>query len=268
MAAAWDAPVTHTSLRGQGQFTLPTDSLLRILHNTPLYSGKRNICLPGRRPMGWFLTIMRIAQLQQTALKAWRDIFREIENLGGVWRRLSKPEYWKCVMKKLRLACSGRIDSGAQIIVGANKYRLEKGIPIDNIEVNHVNTAVRLEQVKIWSVWKKAQINESRQSFGGKYQILMKTGKGNLTRLAVRTSYPVLPWAEFPDACEGFQLWDVINWYQNYIDVYSSAKVKIHELRTKTCELTKICKEGEPWSRVSWKLPRMGPGRTRQMVQK
>ena len=36
-----------------------------------------------------------------------------------------------------------RIDSGAQTIVGTNKYHLEKEDPIDILEVD--NTAVRLE---------------------------------------------------------------------------------------------------------------------------
>jgi methylmalonyl-CoA mutase len=93
-----------------------------------------------------------------------------------------------------------RIDSGEEIIVGLNRFRLEKEAPIDILAVD--NTAVRESQVK-----RLAELRASRDEAAvGKALTAItecvKTGKGNLLELAVEAAKLRATLGEISDACE------------------------------------------------------------------
>jgi methylmalonyl-CoA mutase len=93
-----------------------------------------------------------------------------------------------------------RIDSGQQIIVGTNKYRLEKEDPLETLEVD--NTAVRDAQLKRL---KKLRSERDQQACMESLDAITKcveTGEGNLLELAVNAAANRATLGEISNACE------------------------------------------------------------------
>ena len=104
----------------------------------------------------------------ELAHKAWEHI-QEIESLGGMAKAI-ETGVPKMRIEEAAARTQARIDSGAQTIVGTNRYRLEKEDPIDILEVD--NTAVRLEQIeKSEAFERRPQSSRSRQSFGSHHRM-------------------------------------------------------------------------------------------------
>ena len=127
-----------------------------------------------------------------------------------------------------------RIDSGAQTIVGTNKYRLDHEDPIDILEVD--NSAVRKEQEE-----GLAQLRASRDNAKVKETLdalteCVRTGEGNLLELAVECAKARCTLGEISDACE-----KVVGRYKAVIrtisGVYSSESKNDADF-AKACELT------------------------------
>ena len=79
-----------------------------------------------------------------------------------------------------------RIDSGNQIIVGVNRFRLEKEAPIDILEVD--NSAVRIQQI---ARLKELRANRNEADVQKSLDAITKcveTGEGNLLELAVEAA--------------------------------------------------------------------------------
>lgn len=76
-----------------------------------------------------------------------RKIIDEVEELGGMTQAIVGG------MPKMRIEESAarrqaKIDSGTEVIVGVNKYKLEKGTQENNFEVRKVdNSTVRQSQI-------------------------------------------------------------------------------------------------------------------------
>ena len=79
-----------------------------------------------------------------------------------------------------------RIDSGKDVIVGVNQYRLDKEEPIDILEVD--NSAVRQSQLDRLSKLKKerdaSKVKEALEAISN----CAKTGKGNLLELSIEAA--------------------------------------------------------------------------------
>jgi methylmalonyl-CoA mutase len=99
-----------------------------------------------------------------------------------------------------------RIDTGKQVIVGVNKYRLEHEDPIDILEVD--NTAVRKEQVeglkKLRAERDNAAVQEALDAITACVQEFKdgKKSKNNLLDLAVKAAALRATLGEISDACE------------------------------------------------------------------
>jgi methylmalonyl-CoA mutase len=93
-----------------------------------------------------------------------------------------------------------RIDSGAQTIIGVNKYRLEKEAPIDILEID--NTAVRNEQVETLKKVRTRRDEKKVQEALDALTECVKTGKGNLLELAVNAAHLDATLGEISMACE------------------------------------------------------------------
>jgi methylmalonyl-CoA mutase len=127
-----------------------------------------------------------------------------------------------------------RIDSGSQIIVGVNHYRLEKEAPIDILEVD--NTAVRVQQIE-----RLKQLRANRNDVEVKKSLAAitecaKTGNGNLLELAVEAAHLRASLGEISDACEA-----VAGRYKATIRTISgvySSETKNDASFIKACELT------------------------------
>ena len=131
----------HTNALDEA-IALPTDFSARIARNTQIYiQEETNVC---KNVDPWGGSYYVEALTNELAHRAWEHI-QEIESLGGMAKAI-ETGVPKMRIEEAAARTQARIDSGAQTIVGTNKYRLEKEDPIDILEVD--NTAVRLEQVE------------------------------------------------------------------------------------------------------------------------
>ena len=135
---------------------------------------------------------------QDMAEKAW-SIIEEVESMGGMTKAVesgwAKLKIEECAAEK-----QANIDSGKDVIVGVNKYRLEKEEPMDIRDID--NSAVRQSQIE-----RLGRVRSSRDS-GAVTQALealsecARSGQGNLlekTVTAVRARATV---GEISDALE------------------------------------------------------------------
>ncbi|MFT7310446.1 MAG: methylmalonyl-CoA mutase [Paracoccaceae bacterium] len=158
---------------------LPTTFSSRIARNTQLIlqeeTGVTNVIDP---LAGSYYVEKLTADL---ADEAWKLIL-EVEEMGGMTKAVASG------LPKLRIEESAArrqamIDRGQEVIVGVNKYRLDKEDPIDILDID--NDAVREGQVA-----RLARIRATRDAAAceGALVALEKaatTGKGNLLELAV-----------------------------------------------------------------------------------
>ena len=130
----------HTNALDEA-IALPTDFSARIARNTQLYlQAETGICRTVD-PWGgsWYLESLTDALLR----KAWAHI-QEVEGHGGMAAAIERG------LPKLRIEEAAarrqaRLDSGRDVIVGVNRWRLTREEPLEILEVD--NTAVRRGQV-------------------------------------------------------------------------------------------------------------------------
>ncbi|MCA1746726.1 MAG: methylmalonyl-CoA mutase family protein, partial [Bacteroidales bacterium] len=130
----------HTNALDEA-IALPTDFSARIARNTQIYlQEETDIC---RAVDPWAGSYYVETLTHEIAQKAWEHI-EEIEKLGGMTRAI-ETGLPKMRIEEAAARKQARIDSGKDIIVGLNRYRLEKEDPIDILEVD--NPAVRRSQI-------------------------------------------------------------------------------------------------------------------------
>mgnify|MGYP000771402172 CR=1 FL=1 len=119
---------------------MPTDFSARIARNTQIYIQEETYICKNVDPWGGSYYVESLTN--ELAHKAW-ELIQEIEKLGGMAKAI-ETGIPKMRIEEAAARTQARIDSGAQTIVGVNKYRLDHEDPIDILEVD--NTAVRLQQ--------------------------------------------------------------------------------------------------------------------------
>jgi len=92
------------------------------------------------------------------------------------------------------------IDSGAETIVGVNKYRLDKEAPIDILEVD--NTSVREAQIRRLAELRKHRDQSKVDACLAAITKAAETGEGNLLALSVEAARARATLGEISDAME------------------------------------------------------------------
>jgi len=127
---------------------LPTEFSARIARNTQLIIQEETHITNVVDP--WAGSYMMEKLTQDMADAAWA-IIEEVEAMGGMTRAVDSG--WA----KLKIEASAaekqaRIDSGQDVIVGVNKYKLKTQDPVDILEVDNVKVRegqiARLQQIK------------------------------------------------------------------------------------------------------------------------
>jgi methylmalonyl-CoA mutase len=93
-----------------------------------------------------------------------------------------------------------KIDSNKQVIVGVNRYRLEKEDPIDILDID--NTAVRKAQIERLRALRANRNEAEVKAALEAITECVKTGKGNLLELAVDAAKKRASLGEISFACE------------------------------------------------------------------
>ncbi len=175
---------------------LPTDFSARIARNTQIYiQNETKVC---KEIDPWAGSYYVESLTKELVDKAWAHI-EEIEKLGGMAKAI-ETGVPKMRIEEAAARTQARIDSGAQTIVGTNKYRLDHEDPIDILEVD--NTAVRLQQEAALKQLKANRDNEACKKALEALTEVVRTGNGNLLEAAVECAKVRCTLGEISDACE------------------------------------------------------------------
>ncbi len=185
----------HTNALDEA-IALPTEFSARIARNTQLVIQEESHITNVIDP--WAGSYMMEKLTQEMADKAW-EIIEEIDQLGGMTKAIDSG------MPKLRIEeCAAekqaRIDRGEDVIVGVNKYRLDKEEQIDILDID--NTRVREAQVA-----RLAQIRAERDNarVTATLEALTEAAKSdhdNLLALAIEATRARATVGEISDALE------------------------------------------------------------------
>jgi len=161
---------------------LPTDFSARIARNTQLLlQDETDICRTVD-PWGGSHYVERLTH--ELAQKAWK-LIQEVESLGGMAKAI-EAGLPKLRIEEAAARKQARIDSGKEIIVGVNQYRLDKETPIEILEVD--NTAVRERQIERLKKIKAERDSAAVESALAAITKAAETKQGNLLELAVEAA--------------------------------------------------------------------------------
>jgi methylmalonyl-CoA mutase len=130
----------HTNALDEA-LALPTDFSARIARNTQLFLQQETDTCNVVDPWGGSYFVERLTH--DLAQRAWQHIC-EVEELGGMTRAI-QAGIPKTRIEEAAARTQARIDSGQQIVIGVNKYRLAAEENINVLRVD--NTAVRESQI-------------------------------------------------------------------------------------------------------------------------
>jgi methylmalonyl-CoA mutase len=185
----------HTNALDEA-IALPTDFSARIARNTQIYLQKETHITKTVDP--WAGSYYVESLTKEIADKAWEHI-QEIEALGGMTKAI-EAGIPKLRIEEAAAKKQARIDSGQDIIVGVNKYRLEKEDPIQTLEVD--NQTVRKQQIERLNSIKASRDNSAVKSALENLTEAAKSGNNNLLTLAVEAARLRATLGEISDALE------------------------------------------------------------------
>lgn len=175
---------------------LPTDFSARIARNTQLYlQEETNICTV----IDPFGGSYYIESLTDELIKRARAHLAEIESLGGMTKAIVQGVP-KMRIEEASARRQARIDSGAETIVGVNKFRLEQEAPLEILEVD--NTAVRNSQIRrIQEVRQRRNQREVEEALV-RLKECAQNGNGNVLEFCVRAARARATLGEISNAME------------------------------------------------------------------
>ena len=185
----------HTNALDEA-IALPTDFSARIARNTQIYLQEETHICKSVDP--WAGSYYVETLTHELAQKAWA-LIEEVEELGGMARAI-ETGLPKMRIEEAAARKQARIDSGKDIIVGVNKYRLEKEDPIEILEVD--NTAVRESQLRRLKKLREERNHEEVRKALEAITEACRTGKGNLLELSVEAAKRRATLGEISYACE------------------------------------------------------------------
>ena len=185
----------HTNALDEA-IALPSESAARIARNTQLYLQEETDVTRAIDPWAGSYYVERLTA--DLARRAWA-LIQEVEEEGGMTRAIEQG------LPKLRIEEAAarkqaRIDTGNEVVVGVNRYRLDEEEPIDTLEVD--NEAVRRTQVE-----RLERIREERDDAAVRNALnaiteAAETGDGNLLQRAVVAARTRATLGEISDAME------------------------------------------------------------------
>ncbi|MDY0089103.1 MAG: methylmalonyl-CoA mutase [Flavobacteriaceae bacterium] len=185
----------HTNALDEA-IALPTDFSARIARNTQIYIQEETKITKTVDPWAGSYYVENLTK--EIADKAWA-LIQEVEELGGMTKAI-EAGIPKLRIEEAAARKQARIDSGQDIIVGVNKYRLEKEDPLHILEVD--NQTVRKQQIERLNQIKATRDNAKVKECLEKITEVAKTGNGNLLELAVEAARHRATLGEISDALE------------------------------------------------------------------
>lgn len=185
----------HTNALDEA-IALPTDFSARIARNTQLYLQEETKITKTVDP--WAGSYYVESLTNEIAENAWK-LIEEVEELGGMTKAIESG-IPKLRIEEAAARKQARIDSGQDIIVGVNQYRLEKEDPLQILDVD--NQMVRKQQLEQLDRIKATRDTEKVQNSLKKLTLCAQTGEGNLLEIAVEAARNRTTLGEISDALE------------------------------------------------------------------
>ncbi|MFC4739652.1 methylmalonyl-CoA mutase [Flavobacterium ponti] len=185
----------HTNALDEA-IALPTDFSARIARNTQIFLQEETKISKTVDP--WAGSYYVESLTAEIADKAWA-LIEEVESLGGMTKAIEEG-IPKLRIEEAAARKQARIDSTQDIIVGVNKYRLEKEDPLHILDVD--NDMVRKQQIERLEQIKKSRDNEKVKACLAKLTDCAKNQNDNLLSLAVEAAKHRATLGEISDALE------------------------------------------------------------------
>jgi methylmalonyl-CoA mutase len=185
----------HTNALDEA-IALPTEYSARIARNTQIYIQEETQICKAVDP--WAGSYYVEALTKELADKAWA-LIEEVEKMGGMAKAI-ETGIPKMRIEEAAARTQAKIDSGKQVIVGTNRYRLEKEDPIDILEID--NTAVRKSQIERLNKLRAERNEADVQAALKAITKCVETGEGNLLELAIDAAQKRASLGEISYACE------------------------------------------------------------------
>lgn len=175
---------------------LPTEFSARIARNTQLIIQEETHITNVIDP--WAGSYMMEKLTQDMADAAWK-IIEEVEAMGGMTRAVDSG-WAKLKIEAAAAEKQARIDSGKDVIVGVNKYRLASEDPVEILEVDNVR--VREQQIARLKKIKAARDSVAVQAALEALTAAASSGQGNLLTLSIDAIRKRATVGEVSDALE------------------------------------------------------------------
>lgn len=185
----------HTNALDEA-IALPTDFSARIARNTQIYLQEETGITKAVDPWGGSYFVEKMTG--ELVKKAWA-LIEEVEKLGGMAKAIESG-LPKMRIEEAAARKQAKIDTNEEVIVGVNKYRLDKQDPIDVLEVD--NSAVRDAQIRRLEKLKAERDQAAVQKALEAITECARTGKGNLLELSIEAAKVRASLGEISDACE------------------------------------------------------------------
>ena len=185
----------HTNALDEA-IALPTDFSARIARNTQIFLQEETKITETVDP--WAGSYYVESLTHDIAHKAWA-LIEEVEELGGMTKAI-EAGIPKLRIEEAAARKQARIDSTQDVIVGVNKYRLEKEDPLHILDVD--NQMVRRQQIERLEQIKATRDNTKVEACLKKITEAAQTDKDNLLALAVEAARHRATLGEISDALE------------------------------------------------------------------
>ena len=185
----------HTNALDEA-IALPTEFSARIARNTQLIIQEETHITNVIDP--WAGSYMMEKLTQEMADAAWK-IIEEVDAMGGMTKAVDSG-WAKLKIEAAAAEKQARIDSGKDVIVGVNKYKLAKEDPVEILEVDNVK--VRESQVARINQIKASRDSAAVQAALDALTAAAESGEGNLLDLAIKASRLRATGGEISDALE------------------------------------------------------------------
>jgi len=185
----------HTNALDEA-IALPTDFSARIARNTQIYLQEETKITKTVDP--WAGSYYVESLTHEIAQNAWK-LIEEVEELGGMTKAI-EAGIPKLRIEEAAARKQARIDSTQDIIVGVNKYRLEKEDPLHILDVD--NQMVRKQQIEQLQRIKATRNTQKVQDALQQLTLCAKTGTGNLLEVAVDAARKRATLGEISEALE------------------------------------------------------------------
>ncbi|MDX1692685.1 MAG: methylmalonyl-CoA mutase [Ketobacteraceae bacterium] len=175
---------------------LPTEFSARIARNTQIIiqeeTGITNVVDP------WGGSYMMESLTQDIADKAW-EIIQDIQDRGGMAKAIEQGEP-KLRIEEAAARKQARIDRGEDVIVGVNKYKVDKEEAFDILEID--NSEVRESQISRLTKIRASRDTNAVQAALDDLTRWAESGDGNGLDLAIKASRLRATVGEISDAIE------------------------------------------------------------------